>query len=70
MISAVLMLTLLGDIAAAESDDLKRDMKALELYLQDEKDHKEHCPKIKWEQPNIKIYKKELKSQLPNGCKE
>ena len=57
MISAVLMLTLLGDIAAAESDDLKRDMKALELYLQDEKDHKEHCPKIKWEQPNIKIYK-------------
>ena len=70
MISAVLMLTLLGDIAAAESDDLKRDMKALELYLQDEKDHKEHCPKIKWEQPNIKIYKKELKSQLPNGCKK
>ena len=70
MISAVLMLTLLGDIAAAESDDLKRDMKALELYLQDEKDHKEHCPKIKWEQPNIKIYKKELKSQLPSGCKK
>ena len=57
-------------LATPESDDLKRDMKALELFLQDKEDHKEHCPKIKWQQPDISVYKKELKSQLPNGCKE
>jgi len=61
---------LLGLALAAEpTDDLKRDMKALELFLQDEEDHKKHCPKIKWEQPDIKVYKKELKSQLPKNCK-
>lgn len=56
--------------AAPECDDLKRDMKALEIFLQDQSDHEEYCPKIKWEQPDISVYKKELKSQLPEGCKE
>jgi len=56
--------------AAPECDDLKRDMKALEIYLQDNADHKEYCPKIKWEQPDIEVYKKELKTQLPENCKK
>ncbi len=56
--------------AAPECDDLKRDMQALEIFLQDKADHKEYCPKTKWEQPDISVYKKELKSQLPEGCKQ
>jgi hypothetical protein len=45
-------------------------MIALELFLQDKKDYKEFCPKISWEQPIIDVYKKELKSQLPEECKK
>ena len=56
--------------AAPECDDLKRDMKALEIFLQDQEDHKNHCPKIEWEQPDIEVYKKELSSQLPEECKQ
>jgi hypothetical protein len=56
--------------AAPECDDLKRDMMALELFLKDKEDKKEYCPKLKWEQPDISVYKKELKSQLPEGCKK
>ena len=59
-----------GEAAAQDSDDLKRDMIALELYLQDQKDHKEYCPTVQWEQPVISVYKETLKSQLPEGCKE
>jgi len=55
---------------AQESGDLKKNMKALELFLQDQEDHEKHCPKLKWEQPDIDVYKKELKSQLPDGCKK
>ena len=55
--------------AAPECDELKRDMKALEIFLQDKADHKEYCPKIDWVQPDISVYKKELKSQLPENCK-
>ena len=57
-------------IAAPECDELKRDMMALELFLKDKKDHKETCPDLTWEQPDIEVYKKELKSQLPEGCKK
>ena len=56
--------------AEPECDELKRDMKALEIFLQDKADHKEYCPKIKWEQPDIDVYKKELKTQLPENCKK
>ncbi len=56
--------------AAPECDDLKRDMIALELFLKDKEDKKENCPKLKWEQPDISVYKKELKSQLPEECKK
>ena len=66
------MALLLFSLAAAalESDDLKRDMKALEIFLQDKADKEEYCPKLKWEQPDISVYKKDLKSQLPEGCKK
>ena len=54
-----------GDPAA---EQLMRDMMAMELFLMDKKNHKLYCEKIKWEQPSIKIYKKELVSQLPTEC--
>ena len=64
------MILLLATLVTAGEpcDDLKRDMKALEIFLQDQDDHEKYCPKIEWEQPDISIYKKELKSQLPEGC--
>ena len=66
--NALLLMSLA--IAEPECDDLKRDMKALEIFLQDKGDKKEHCPKLKWDQPDIEVYKKTLKSQLPQGCKK
>ena len=66
----MIYLILLGLVFANEPcDDLKRDMMALELFLQDEEDHKVFCPTLKWTQPDIEVYKKELKSQLPESCK-
>jgi len=56
-------------LTAQDLSELERDAKALEIYLQDKKDHEEHCPALKWEQPSLDIYKKELASQLPDGCK-
>lgn len=71
MTSGMFMLLFGGEpIIAQDCDELKRDMTALELFLQDKKDHKEFCPKFSWIQPTIDVYKKELKSQLPEGCKE
>ena len=65
------MILLLASLtfAAPECDDLKRDMIALELFLKDKEDKKEYCPNLKWEQPDISVYKKTLKSQLPENCK-
>ena len=57
-------------VVAQECDDLKRDMQALEIFLLDQESHKNECPEIEWEQPDIEVYKKELKSQLPEDCKE
>ena len=56
--------------AAPECDDLKKDMIALELFLKDQDDHEKNCPKLKWKQPSIDVYKDTLKSQLPEGCKK
>ena len=56
-------------VHAQDLSDVDRDTKALELFLQDKQDHKDHCPNIRWEQPKIKVYKETLKSQLPAGCK-
>lgn len=65
-----MILMILGLALASEPcDDLKRDMKALELFLQDEEDYKTYCPTLEWTQPDIEVYKKELKSQLPENCK-
>ena len=66
--TALLMMSLA--VAAPECDDLKRDMKALEIFLQDKEDKKTYCPKLKWKQPDIEVYKKTLKSQLPESCKK
>ena len=52
------------------TSDFERDAKALELYLQDKKDHKEFCPQIKWNQPPLSTYKETLKSHLPKDCKK
>ena len=66
------MILLLASLtfAAPECDELKRDMIALELFLKDKEDKKENCPNLEWEQPDISVYKKELKSQLPEECKK
>ena len=66
--TALLMMSLA--VAEPECDDLKRDMKALEIFLQDKEDKQIYCPKLKWEQPDIEVYKKTLKSQLPEVCKK
>jgi hypothetical protein len=49
-------------------NDLKRDIAALELFLQDQEDYEKYCPKLPWKQPEIEVYKKELISQLPENC--
>ena len=59
-----------ADATTPECDELKRNMKALEIFLKDQDDHEQYCANVKWTQPDIKVYKKELKSQLPKGCKK
>ncbi len=66
--SALLFLTLFNSPLEEPIDDLKRDTKALELYLQDKENKQKYCPK--WKQPSIDVYKKTLKSQLPQSCKK
>ena len=50
-------------------DDLVRNTKALELYLQDQDDHEKYCIGEEWEQPEIDVYKEKLESQLSDFCK-
>jgi len=57
-------------LATPKTDELKKDMRALEFFLQDKEDHKKYCPKLKWKQPDIKIYKSKPKSYLPKNCKK
>ena len=68
------MILLITALSMAEEppvcDDLKRNMTALEIFLQDQDDHAKHCPKLEWEQPDISVYKETLESQLPEGCKK
>jgi len=70
MITEFFFAAIFSTAAVQETDDLKRNMAALELFLKDQEDHKQHCPNIKWTQPDIEVYKKELASQLPTGCKK
>lgn len=55
---------------ASDLTEVERDAKALELYLQDKKDYKKHCPGLKWTQPKIEVYKKNLVTHLPKECKK
>ena len=64
-ISTATMTTVSDDVA-----DIERDARALELFLKDKKDFKKYCPELDWDQPDIEVYKRELKSQLPSGCKK
>tara|TARA_Y100001937_G_C7071106_1_gene308431 strand:- start:534 stop:788 length:255 start_codon:yes stop_codon:yes gene_type:complete len=50
--------------------EIEVSAQALEIYLQDKKDHKKYCPSKKWTQPSLEVYKEKLKSQLPEGCKD
>jgi len=56
-------------VHAQDLSDVDRNTKALELFLQDKQDHKDHCVYIRWNQPKLKVYKETLKSHLPEGCK-
>jgi len=58
------------DVAADPAGDLCDKVKALELFLQDQEDHKEYCPDLEWDQPSIEVYREKLKSQLPKECKK
>ena len=66
--SLLLFLAMVNSPLQEPIDDLKRDTKALELFLEDKEVKQKHCPK--WKQPTIDVYKKTLKSQLPEGCKK
>ena len=59
----------ISNLSGQPSDELVRDMKALELFLKDQEDHEVFCPSLVWDQPDIKVYKEKLESQLPEGCK-
>ena len=67
-----MILFLLFSLSVAEepTDEMKRDIIALELFLQDEVDHKKFCPEVCWEQPKLSVYKEKLESQLPEDCKK
>jgi len=78
----VLVVLIFGSLAASSAftrstdghpteqiQPLKRKIMGLEFYLQDKKDYKEFCPHIEWIQPKLKVYKKNPKSYLPQGCK-
>jgi len=67
---ATIILTACSVSVAQDLSDIDRDTKALELFLQDKKDHKTHCPRLKWSQPKIGVYKTKLKTQLPKKCRK
>ena len=48
--------------------DLRNDTAALEYFLQDKKNHRDYCPRIQCDQPELKVYKEEPKSHLPEEC--
>jgi hypothetical protein len=66
----ILFLALALSIAEEPTDEMKRDIMALELFLQDKVDHEKYCPQICWEQPKLDVYKEKLESQLPEDCKK
>ena len=55
-------------VVSNDLPEMERDARALELYLQDKVNHKEHCPDLEWEQPDLDVYKETLTSHLPEEC--
>lgn len=72
MIQSLSLFTILFSPPAVseEMDDLMRDVKALELYLQDQEDYEKYCSHLPWEQPEIDVYKEKLETQLTEQCQK
>lgn len=70
MITELLFAAVFSTGAIQETDDLKRNMFALEIFLKDQEDYKKYCPNFTWSQPDIEIYKKLQETQLPENCKK
>ena len=70
LVTILIGLSLTAMATADELSDIEKDARAIELYLQDQKDHEEYCPTMQWNQPPLDIYKNLLTSQLPLGCKD
>jgi hypothetical protein len=69
MIAEILFAAVFSVASVQDTNNMKRDVTALELFLKDQEEYRIYCPQIKWSQPNIEVYKKSLVSQLPKGCK-
>ena len=69
-ILSAFLLAWVAPVTADEISEMERDTIALELYLQDKKDHEEYCPNLSWTQPLLEVYKENLTSQLPEECRE
>ena len=68
-ILSAFLLAWVAPVTADEISEMERDALALEFYLQDKKDHEEHCPSLSWTPPSLEVYKEKLTSQLPEECK-
>ena len=66
--TGLFMLLFSSPVHAEDMDDLKRDIKALELFLQDQDDYELYCSHIEWDQPAIEVYKAQLATQLSDIC--
>ena len=67
---ATVVTTPKASVSNDELSEIEIAAKALEIYLQDKKDHKKYCPSKKWTQPSLEVYKEKLKSHLPKDCKD
>jgi hypothetical protein len=64
------MIVLLFSLVWAEEcfKNMNQSLLALELFIQDKKDHANFCSKISWDQPPLEVYKKDSHSYLPLAC--
>jgi len=56
------------DSVEDKTEDMTISMAALELFLMDQKHHREFCSSIAWKQPTMDEYKLDLRSHLPESC--
>ena len=72
MIQSVSMFMILfsSSLKGEGMDDLVRNTKALEIYLQDKDDYEKYCSHLPWEQPDIDVYKEKLETQLTEECQK